>query len=159
MQQIPIEIKLTDEQLKDNNLQENLENLKKELEKRNITDVYISLCDNRLILLFHDSFFDKRKKNDRNAGRKRTYAEDSTIKELTSSGVEINKMLRYTDIILKLNQGTDLKEMLNYTNMAQATYYRHLKAMKESESYKQIDINRLDDVEYIKSLDKIDRYF
>ena len=157
--QIPIEIKLNDEQLKDNNLQENIELLKKELEKRDITDVYVSLCGNRLVLLFHDSFFTKRKKNDRNAGRKRTYAKDSTIKEITSGGVEVNKTLSYTDIILKLSQGADLKEMLTYTNMKQATYYRHLKAMKESESYKQIDINRLNDIEYIKSLDKIDKYF
>ena len=157
--QIPIEIKLTDEQLKDNKLQDHLENLKRELEKKDITDVYVSLCGNRLILLFNDTFFEKRKKNDRNAGRKRTHAEDSTIKELTSSGVEINKMLRYTDIILKLNQGTDLKEMLNYTNMAQATYYRHLKTMKESEFYKDIDLERIDDQEYIKSLGKANKYF
>lgn len=157
--QIPIEIKLTDEQLKDNKLQDHLENLKRELEKKDITDVYVSLCGNRLILLFNETFFEKRKKNDRNAGRKRTHAEDSTIKELTSSGVEINKMLRYTDIILKLNQGTDLKEMLNYTNMAQATYYRHLKTMKESEFYKDIDLERIDDQEYIKSLGKANKYF
>ena len=61
--------------------------------------------------------------------------------------------------MIKLNDGASLEEMLDYTNLKQATYYRHLKAMKKSSNYKKIDVDKLHDNEYINSLGSIDRYF
>ena len=75
----------------------------------------------------------------RNAGRRRTHSRLN------------DEILRYSDVILMMQTMTD-KEISDKIHMKIATYYRHKKNMKESNYFKSLDKNRLDDLKYLKSI-------
>ena len=160
---VTLKVELTDEQMAENDLCENLEYLEQMLEDYDINGLYMSRINNKVEMFFSPTFFEMKKKNSRNAGRRKKAAYDVNTKVIRkySDGheYETNKILKYSDIMIKLNDGASLEEMLDYTNLKQATYYRHLKAMKKSSNYKKIDVDKLYDNEYINSLGSIDRYF
>lgn len=84
------------------------------------------------------------RKNSRNAGRKR----NSVLKQTEAGNVEA---YRYSDILLMMQSMKD-DEIMQATGMKSATYYRHKKALKNSNYYKKIDKTKLDDLEYLKSI-------
>lgn len=45
------------------------------------------------------------------------------------------------------------REIAERINMPIATFYRHKKIMKSSSYYKTLDKNKMDDLEYLKSVD------
>ena len=80
----------------------------------------------------------------RNAGKPKTFAvkKDSTTAE----------MYRYSDIVFMSQTMTD-KQILHAIGMAEATYYRHKKKMKESKYYKTLDNNKSYEKSYLESID------
>ncbi len=44
------------------------------------------------------------------------------------------------------------QDIIEKIKMKPATFYRHKKEMKETEYYKSLDLNRLGDLEYLKSV-------
>ena len=154
MRDINIAIQLTDEQRADNCLIENIDRLTEQLVRADIKGfnfVYDDITGDILINL-SESFFDRYKHNARNSGRRRAVAESQTEKELSITGIERQKRYKYSDIVYMLDSGADLEEMLKYTRMAQATYYRHLKELKESTYYKSLNPESCNDRDYLESI-------
>lgn len=60
---------------------------------------------------------------------------------------------RYSDIVFMLQTMTD-KEIAEKIDMKIATYYRHKKKLKESEYFKSLDLNRLQDKNYLESQER-----
>lgn len=63
----------------------------------------------------------------------------------------------YSDIVYMLQSMSD-QEIIDKCGMARPTFYRHKKKMLESRYYKSLDQDRLNDLEYLKSLNG-DTYF
>ena len=66
-------------------------------------------------------------------------------------------MCRFSDIVWMSQTMTD-KQISDKVGMKIATYYRHKKKLKESEYYSRLDKNRLQDLDYLKSV-KGDMFF
>lgn len=56
----------------------------------------------------------------------------------------------YADIIYMLNQGMTDKTILQQIGMASATYFRHKKDMVQSDYYRRLDKDRLNDLDYLR---------
>ena len=162
-EKVHLRVELTDEQLSSYDLKENLKKLERLLKEKNILGLNISIINNRVELFFDDYFFEHKKKNSRNAGRRKATAQDkNTIEHSTDSHGNDKthfKTLKYSDIVLKLNSGANLSEMLEYTNLKQPTYYRHLKKMKESEFYKKVDLSLLENEAYLEKIKSFNENF
>lgn len=162
-EKVHLRVELTDEQLSSYELKENLTKLEGLLKEKDILGMNISIINNRVELYFNDYFFEHKKKNNRNAGRRKATAQDKNIIEhfidSTGNDKERYKTLKYSDVVLKLNSGANLSEILEYTNLKQPTYYRHLRKMKESEFYKKVDQSLLDNEEYLKEIESLDKEF
>ena len=139
-----LNIVLSDDQLKDKQLKEELKELKEELERNDITGVFVSSKGNRLSIVFQDSFFEKNKKNSRDAGRHKKIA--------TTTG-QNTAVIMYSNVVYKLIQGATLDDMLQYTGLAQATYYRHLQALKRSQYYKYVTLNNIKVLEDLEAIE------
>ena len=63
----------------------------------------------------------------------------------------------YSDIVFMMQTMSD-KEIMDELNIPKATYYRHKKTMLESDYYKALDTDKLDDEEYLKSVDFDNRF-
>lgn len=151
---INIEINVNGADLDRWELQENIEKMQEQLKKTPVNGLYFNYDEqlHRLIISFSDYFFRSYKKNERNAGRRKKVASNEVEKTISSTGYEMGKILKYSDIAYMLGIGASLESMLKYTGLKQATYYRHLKSMKESEYYKSIDTDRCTDKEYLESI-------
>lgn len=58
---------------------------------------------------------------------------------------------QYSDIITMMQTMTD-KEIMTELNMPYATYYRHKKAMMESEYYKSLDLSKIKEEGYLDTI-------
>ena len=119
--------------------EKNYEKLKALMEE---VGVYLDLRDGRLsISVFPNAY---RSKRTRNAGRTRraAFKDDEAFFEA----------YRYSDIV-QLSQSMGDRELMEMLSMPQATFYRHKKALKESRYYKNLDKTRLNDREYLKSVE------
>ena len=112
---------------------------KLELMKDALAKVGFSLTLDHNILGIYMKIHDYATTTTRNAGRR---------KSLTRVN---DNFLRYSDVILMMQTMTD-KEISEKIHMKIATYYRHKKAMKESRYFSSLDKNKLDDMEYLKSV-------
>lgn len=84
----------------------------------------------------------------RYAGRRR-----KVLQKNPELGYESTNYYRYSDIVYMLKTKKD-KEIAEIIGMKIATYYRHKRKMKESDYYKNLDMNRLQDKKYLESLEK-----
>ena len=153
-----LEIKLTEKQLNEYKLKENIEKLKSKLVKYDICGFSCELEENSntLVLTLQSSFFESHKHNARGGGRRKAKARSKTETEKSIlTGNTVAKVLKYSDIVYLLSQGKDLAEMLLETGMKQATYYRHLKALKESLYFKSLDLENQESKPTLESLEKI----
>lgn len=96
--------------------------------------VDIFLTNGYLILSKSDTKY--KKKTSRGAGKKSTAKPCSII-----------------DILIMLQTMTD-KQIYTEIEMSPATYYRHKKAMLESDMYHSLDASRINDMDYLQDLRK-----
>lgn len=115
--------------------------------------VYISLDDNELyITIMEDSYLHKKK---RNAGRRKIIVSDPTAQEeldlYNGKTLTIDRTWKYSDVVFMLQTMTD-KQICEKIGMAQATYYRHKRELKNTDYYKLLDQNKLTDKDYLESV-------
>lgn len=77
----------------------------------------------------------------RNAGRRKKFAWNR----------ERYEVYRYSDIVF-LSQIMKDKELAEKIGMPIATFYRHKKALRESDYFQSLDLNRLREKEYLESM-------
>lgn len=121
--------------------EKNAENVEAIIQALSDVGVYMSVKDDQLTLSVMGHSY-VRKKN-RNAGRH---------KKLVSNpdAAESYEVWRYADIVHMMQTMND-KEICEKIGMAPATYYRHKRDLKNSEYFKSLDKNRLNDLEYLRS--------
>lgn len=130
-----------DSQLHKKQNEENFDTVKKLLEE---VGVWLDIKDGKMyISIFASQFL--RAKN-RYAGRR-----DKICSYHDKNGKI--KFYRYSDIVFMLQTMTD-KEIAEKIDMKIATYYRHKKKLKESEYFKSLDLNKLQDKNYLESQEK-----
>ena len=61
------------------------------------------------------------------------------------------ELYKYSDIVLMMQTMKD-QELADKIGMPIATFYRHKKALRESEYYQSLDLNRLREKEYLESV-------
>lgn len=92
----------------------------------------------------------------RGAGRRKKIVRDSntmeTITVYDGLSYQSEKIWKYSDITLMLQTMTD-KQICEKIGMPPTTYYRHKKELKNSSYFKVLDKNRLEDKEYLESID------
>lgn len=108
-------------------------------------------------------------KNPRNAGRKKKFIQTGEKKQITfndGESYEVDAHYKYSDIVWMNQKMTDedlRKKLVTKTYnvntggydekpISQATYYRRKKKMKSSVYYERLDKNRLNDLEYLRSI-------
>lgn len=104
--------------------------------------IYLDITDNVLYLGIMQDIYNKCKT--RNAGRRMNTFQNDRKKN--------NKCYRYADIVFMLQNMTD-KKICEKIKIPQATYYRHKKRLLESDYYKSLDVNKLNDKKYLQSVD------
>lgn len=62
-----------------------------------------------------------------------------------------DEIIRYSDVVLMLQSMTDT-QIYERLNMSLSTYYRHKKKLMNSDYYKSLDKNRLNDEAYLRSI-------
>ena len=82
-------------------------------------------------------------KKERNAGRSQ--------KVIMKKESDSSDYYRYSDIVYLMQKKKD-QDVADEIGVGIATYYRHKKAMKESLYYKSLDLNRLNDKDYLESV-------
>lgn len=60
--------------------------------------------------------------------------------------------VKFSDVVY-MQQIMKIKEIIEKLGMSMSSYYRHDIRMKKTYYYKQIDKSRLNDIEYLKSVD------
>lgn len=83
-----------------------------------------------------------------NATRRYAGPRKKFIRVTDESGKQ--KLITYADVI-PLMQTLPEEAVYEMLRMAPATYYRHKKAMRETDYFKSLDPSRLDDAEYLHS--------
>lgn len=123
-------------EVKDSDIKKNAEKL--EQMKKALDKVGFSLNVDHNILSIYMRVHDYAASTTRNAGRKK-------------SKVKVNDgTIFYSDIVYMMQTMTD-KEISDKINMKIATYYRHKKELKESNYYRFLDKNKLNDLDYLQS--------
>ena len=81
---------------------------------------------------------------------------DTKYKEKTSRGAGKKRTAKWCSIIdvLIMLQTMTAKQIYTEIEMSPATYYRHRKAMLESDIYHSLDASRINDMEYLQELRK-----
>ena len=81
---------------------------------------------------------------------------DTKYKEKTSRGAGMKRTAKWCsiiDVLIMLQTMTD-KQIYTEIEMSPATYYRHKKAMLESDIYHSLDTGRINDMDYLQELRK-----
>lgn len=121
----------------------NIDKMKKLLEKTGVT---LSINDNTLTLSIYEPKYNR--VTIRNAGNKfkKLYKSDSGEK------LEEADVYRYSDIIylLQKHNKTAVAKILNANY---GTFLKHCNRLFQSDYYKKIDKNRLDQLDYLSSVD------
>lgn len=115
---------------------ENFEAMKVALDE---VGVCLNIKDGKLVIFLNRSKYFRNKT--RNAGTKKRRVQKPD-----------GKAYKYSDII-SMSQTMKDVEILKTIGMTTATYYRHKKAMKNSDYYKKVDKTKLSDIEYLKSIE------
>lgn len=116
----------------------NFELMKKSLEK---VGIWLDINDDELCLsIYPDGYI---RASERNSGRNR-----KLIKKESDSSTGY---YRYSDIVFMMQSMTD-KEIAEKIKMPIATYKRHKKTMIESSYHQSLDLNRLQDKDYLESV-------
>lgn len=121
----------------------NKENFGAIQEALNDVGVYISLDDDELCISIMPSRYMRSKT--RYAGRRKKIA-------FTTDSSGNLFVYKYSDVVLMMQTMTD-EQICEKIGMAIATYYRHKKKLKNTKYYKSLDKNKLDDKEYLESVD------
>ena len=95
---------------------------------------YIDVTGEDLVISIRPSTYHQKKS--RGAGRHRTYAKN------------VQGICHYSDIVYMMQSMRD-QDIASEIGMAIATYRRHKKVMKESAYYHTLDLNRLNDKDYL----------
>lgn len=109
--------------------------------------IMLNLEDNKLTIGIHGYQF-LRMQNRYTGRRRKVFQKNPEL-----DGYESTNYYRYSDIVYMLKTKKD-KEIAEIIGMKIATYYRHKRKMKESDYYKNLDMNRLQDRKYLESLEK-----
>ena len=123
---------------------ENERNFSKMQEALESVGVQLEFKDDNLKLSFIPSKFVRSKS--RNAGRRAKISFDEN--EMREGNFVA---YRYADIIFMMQTMKD-QDIAAKIGMPIATYYRHKKNMKESTYYSSLDLNRLTDIDYLRSM-------
>lgn len=129
-----LKYKIVDDGLYRKHNEENFQAVKKALEE---VGVYLNMEENHTIRISINGTKYLQNKR-RSAGRR------SEMKKNDN-----DEIIRYSDVVLMLQSMTD-KQIYEKLNMSLATYYRHKKKLVNSDYYKSLDKNRLDDEVYLK---------
>lgn len=124
---------------KDN--ENNLEKMKAALDA---VGVWLNVEDGELSLSIYPEGYIRTK--DRNAGRRKKAAWNQEAKKKGKY-----ELYKYSDIVLMMQTMKD-QELADKIGMPIATFYRHKKALKDSEYYQTLDLNRLREKEYLESV-------
>ena len=146
---VELSFKLTEEQKKDVYFLKELAKLE-DLQK-DILGMIVVEHNGIVEFSFDNYFFEKKKKNSRNAGAKRH--------DIYINPVENNKVVKYSDVMIMLDEGKKWKEIHEYLGMSQANYFRRLKEMKESKFYSIADHKLLTNEDYLKKMKKYNKNF
>lgn len=131
---------ITEKELYKKQNHQNYEQIKKLLEE---VGVILDVDDGKLSLsIFQDTYNEIRK---RNAGRRRNII-------FRDENHDYDHRYTFADIIYMSQSMTD-KEICEKIGIPQATFYRHKKRLKDSSYFKSLDRNRLNDMEYLQSVD------
>lgn len=118
---------------------DNKENLEPLINIFNEIGVIFELKDNKLTIGINGYNF--LRKQNRYAGRHEVHSMKSS---------DTYEFYRFSDIMYMLNTKTD-KEIAEIIGMKIATYYRHKKKMKNSNYYKKLNLDKLQDKKYLES--------
>ncbi len=134
---IRLRYNISREELNDAVRQKNFENLKKLFEE---VGVYMDIKGGNLLLsVFPAEYL---KKRCRGAGRRRSVAWKKQSFEA----------YRFSDVVHMMSDKKD-RQIISILDMPQATYYRHKKNLYLSEYYRKLDRERLDDIDYLRSVE------
>lgn len=122
----------------------NAENLKKMKEALEAVGVWLDVEDGELRLSIYPEGYVRTK--DRNAGRRKKAAWNQ---EAQKKGKY--ELYKYSDIVFMMQTMKD-QELADKIEMPIATFYRHKKALRESQYYQSLDLNRLREKEYLESV-------
>lgn len=122
----------------------NAENLEKMKEALDAVGIWLNVEDGRLSLSIYPEGYIRTK--DRNAGRRKKVAWNQEAKKKGKY-----ELYKYSDIVLMMQTMKD-QELADKIGMPIATFYRHKKALKDSEYYWSLDLNRLREKEYLESV-------
>lgn len=123
---------------------QNKENLEKMKEALKAVGVYLDVENGELRLWIYPEGYIRTK--ERHAGRRKNIAWKQ--KEYGKGNYESYK---YSDIVRMMQSMKD-QDLADEIGMPIATFYRHKKALKESDYYKSLDLNRLDEKKYLESV-------
>ncbi|MCR5649767.1 MAG: hypothetical protein K6F86_01125 [Lachnospiraceae bacterium] len=134
---IRLRYNISKEELEDALRQKNYSNLKQLFED---VGIYMDIKGGNLLLSVYVS--DYLKKRCRNAGRRKYVA-------WKKPGLEA---YRFSDVVFLMKDKND-RQIINILDIAPATYYRHKKNLYLSDYYKRLDMGRLYDIDYLKSVE------
>lgn len=119
----------------------NYEKMKKALEA---VGIWLNVEDDELRLSIYPEGYVRTK--ERNAGRRTRSVWKK--EEMEKGNYELYK---YSDIVFMMQSMKD-QDIADKIGMPIATFYRHKKAMKASNYFKKLDLNRLSDKEYLDTV-------
>lgn len=119
----------------------NTKNYDKMREALKAVGIWLDVSDGELRLSIYEDQYDRILH--RNAGRKKSYAENK----------EAGGYIPYTyaDIVYMM-QTMNNKQIIDKIKMPMTTFYRRKKALETSDYYKSLDKNRLEDKDYLASV-------
>lgn len=112
----------------------NIENVEKMQQLLSDVGINLDVTGEDLVISIRPSTYYQKKS--RGAGRHRTYAKN------------VQGICHYSDIVYMMQSMRD-QDIASEIGMAIATYRRHKKVMKESAYYHTLDLNRLNDKDYL----------
>ena len=124
--------------------EQNKKNFEKMKEALDAVGVMLKIDNGELTLAIYPEKYIRTK--ERNAGRRKkiVWNEESRKKGKYET-------YKYSDIVFMMQTMMD-KEIANKIGMPIATYYRHKKTLKESYYFNSLDLNKLQDKEYLESV-------
>lgn len=134
--------KISEESHWKKNNQESYEIIKEALDD---IGIHFEINNGELFMWIHSEKYIRIK--ERNAGRRKVYA---WKKEEYEKGNMV--VYKYSDIVFMIQTMTD-QEVCEKIGMKPATYYRHKKELKKSQYYANLDRNKLNDKEYLESVE------
>ena len=124
--------------------EQNKKNFEKMKEALDAVGVWLDISDGELSLSIYPEKYIRTK--ERNAGRRKKIVWNEEARKKGKY-----ETYKYSDIVFMMQTMKD-KEIANKIGMPIATYYRHKKTLKESYYFNSLDLNKLQDKEYLESV-------